>query len=329
MIHPSETRRDPSRADGSNHSGGPTRRTVMLGGAALTLTLAAPLGATRPGLAQSADVEGTALAKVGSREVVAFLDGRISLPAGVFQGASEQELTELIGGQAVEGFINAYVVRGPDNLVLVDAGGGSLVGPTAGNLRERMAEAGIDSSMIDVVLMTHLHPDHVGGLLGDGDLVAGDAQIVLHEREREHWMSDERMEAAGERGAGAFQAARATLEMFGERVVPIQGDGDVPGGMRSMELPGHTPGHTGFVVADGDESMLIWGDIVHAPPIQFARPEVTIGFDVDPDQARETRARVYDMVATDAIPVAGMHLAFPGIGRVVASGDAYAFEPLG
>ena len=302
-----------------------SRRSLMIGGASLSLALlAGPAGAQ----SETAAVEGTAAFRVGGREVVAFLDGVLSFPIGIFAGATDEELAELAGGQNLEGFINAFVVKGPDNLVLVDAGGGALVGPTAGKLGERMGAAGLDPAQIDVVLATHLHPDHVGGLLVEGGLVPEAAQLVVHEREIAHWRSDEAMAAAGERGAGAFTAARATLDMFGERVTPINADGDVPGGMRSVALFGHTPGHTGFMIDDGGQQMLIWGDIIHAPAIQFARPDVTIAFDVDPETAMATRTRVMDMVASEEMPVAGMHLAFPAAGRVARAETGYAFETL-
>ena len=308
------------------------RRTILIGGAAVTLSLAAGIGSAR---SQTATVEGVASFKVGSREGLAFLDGRVSLPAGAFSGAPDEDIRALIeGGEAVDAFVNAFVISGPDNVVLVDAGGGALLGPTGGNLAGRMDEAGIDPAMIDTVLVTHMHPDHIGGLIEEGTrLVPPEAQMVVHERELGFWSSDEMMQRVvaerGEEAANFFKAPRAAIAAFGERVVPIKGDGDVPGGMRSMELFGHTPGHTGFMIDDGGEQLLIWGDIVHAPAIQFARPEVTIAFDAVPEEASATRARVLDMAATDDLPVAGMHLAFPGIGRVSRDGTGYAFNPAG
>ena len=315
------------------HPTHPTRRTLMIGGATLALTLVAGADGARSESVETASVEGTVRIPVGGRELIGILDGNIALPAGLFSGATDEELGALLNGDAANGFINAFVVRGPDDTVLVDAGGGSLVGPSAGKLAERLGALGIGPGEIDLVLMTHLHPDHFGGLLTESALVREDAQLVLHERERAFWLDDENMRAAvranGEQAQGFFMAARGVLERFGERVTPINGDGDVPGGMRSVGLFGHTPGHTGYALDEGDETLLIWGDIVHAPAVQFPRPDVTIAFDVDPQAARATRLRAFDMAATDKMAVAGMHLAFPAVGRVeLRDGGGFAFVPV-
>lgn len=301
-----------------------TRRTLMIGGATITLTaLAAPaLGASHT----MATMSGTATATVGAREIVALLDGTIPLEIGAFSGATDEELRALIGGDTVEGFINAYVVKGGETNVLIDAGGAGFI-PSAGRLPDLLGEAGIEPSSIGTVLMTHLHPDHIGGLLNGLELP--EAELVVHERERTFWTSDENMAAAGEGAASFFEAARAVLDTFGDRVTTISGEGDVPGGATSMELFGHTPGHTGYVIADGDESALIWGDIIHAPAIQFPRPGVTISFDVDPEEAEATRRRVLDMAAADDMTIGGMHLVFPGVGKVTRAGEGYGFETMG
>ena len=295
-----------------------TRRSLLVGGAALTLTAAATSG---PVWAQ---VEGVARQKVGSLEVVALLDGRIPLAPGVFSGATDEEIAALIGTGPVDGYINAFAVIGPDGPVLIDAGAGALTGPTAGKLASLMASANIDPAAVTHFYATHIHPDHIGGLVGENALALPNAQMVVHENEQAFWTNDDVMKQAGDQAAPFFQAARGALASFGDRVATFTGE-EVPGPLAAMELFGHTPGHVGYRVADGDAQMLVWGDIIHAPALQFPRPDITIAFDVDASAAEATRKRVLDMAVADNVTVAGMHLVFPAIGQVEKKGDAYAF----
>ena len=298
-----------------------TRRSLLVGGTALTITaLAAPFGG-----AVLAQVEGVSRRKVGGLDVTALLDGRITLAANLLSGAPDEEIAKLIGGEAVEGYINAFVVDAPDGPVMIDAGAGGLTGPAAGRLPQLVAAAGIDPAAITTFYATHLHPDHIGGLVGDGALALPNARMVVHERERAFWTDDDVMKQAGEGNAAFFQAARGALAAFGDRVETFSGE-EVPGPLSAVALFGHTPGHVGYRVADGDQQMLVWGDIIHAPVVQFPRPAVTIAFDVDAAQAAETRKRALDMVTSDDMAVAGMHLVFPAMGQVTKSGEGYAFE---
>ena len=124
-----------------------------------------------------------------------------------------------------------------------------------------------------------------------------------------------------------FQAAREQMAPYRDRLRTFAGAGEIFPGVTAMPLHGHTPGHTGYMIASGRESLLIWGDIVHVPEIQVPRPEVTIEFDTDPAAAAATRRRVFDMVATDRLLIAGMHVHYPGFAHVVRSGASYALIP--
>ena len=319
MRHPDSPTRHAAAS-----SSGLTRRELLLGGTALSLGALAPRAFGQ----DTTTVEGVARRAVGDSEIVALLDGRIALQPELFAGASDDDIAALIAGDAVDGYINAFVVVTPNGTVMIDAGAGAAIGPSAGKLLARLEAAGVDPSDIGTLYVTHLHPDHIGGLVGEGAFALPNAEMVLHERERAFWFDDEMMAQSGEDAAPFFLAARAAVESFGERVATFSGS-TVPGPLEAMELFGHTPGHTGFTLADGDDALLLWGDIVHAPAVQFPRPEVTIAFDVDPPEAEATRQRVLDMTATDGVAVGGMHLVFPALGTVTRSGNAYAFETQG
>ena len=124
-----------------------------------------------------------------------------------------------------------------------------------------------------------------------------------------------------------FARAAATAAAYGDRVATFGADGEVLPGIASMALPGHTVGHTGFLLTSGDAGILVFGDAANSAAVQFTHPEAGIVFDTDPAQAAATRARLFDMLATDRTLVAGTHMPFPGIGHVARSGAAYAWVP--
>jgi len=305
------------------------RRSFMIGGAAVTLTLAAPAGAQAPATAQVAGVQRF---DVGDAVVTALSDGYIDLDLALFQGASPEEMNKLLARafQApgkVRGSVNAYVVAFPGRTILIDAGGGSGFAPTLGQVAGHLEAAGVAPGDIEAVAVTHLHPDHVGGLTdASGAPVFGNAELLVHETEIGFWRDDAIRGQAPEEAKAFFDMARKALDAYGERVRPVK-DGEVAPGLTATLLPGHTPGHTGFTVSSGDRALLVWGDIVHAPPLQFARPEIATGFDTDPELGRRTRAGAFDRAASDRLMVAGMHLFFPGVGHVVKAGTGYEFEP--
>jgi glyoxylase-like metal-dependent hydrolase (beta-lactamase superfamily II) len=216
---------------------------------------------------------------------------------------------------------------GGEQLVLVDSGCGGIMGPSLGLLTENLAAMGVAPDTIDTVLLTHLHPDHIGGLVDtEGKALLPNAELIVHEAELLFWQDDAVLAQASGDNVGFIQLARGVLAAYQGRVRAV-GAGEVLPGVAAVPEPGHTPGHTGWLIGSGGDALLIWGDIVHMPGVQFARPGAGMGFDIDGAQAIATRQRIMDMVATDRLPVAGMHLDFPAFGHVVRAAEGYAFVP--
>jgi glyoxylase-like metal-dependent hydrolase (beta-lactamase superfamily II) len=272
---------------------------------------------------------------VGSFEVIALNDGAIDLPVGMFLGADPAEAGKLLAARSLSPdksptAVNAFLVNTGDRLVLIDSGSGALMGPSTGRFAANLAAFGIDPASIDVVAMTHVHPDHFGGLLTAQKIAFPKAQFVISEADTKFWLDESIAAKAPADAKPFFDMARVHVSPYiaagnvrfiadGQEVVP---------GMTAHSAPGHTPGHTMYRVTSGNDTLLIWGDIIHSYALQFAHPDWAIAFDVEPPKAIATRQKVFDMVATDKLTIAGAHVPFPGIGHVAKSGTAYAYEPL-
>lgn len=269
---------------------------------------------------------------VGSAKVTALSDGFLSIDANAMIGITPEEFAEQLAkaflpGPAHPTGVNAYLVETGDRRVLIDVGTGTAFGPTLGQLSASMQAHGIDPASVDTVVATHLHPDHIGGVVGEAGNPFTAARLVVHPADIDFWGSDEIKAMAPAEFQPFFDMARGAVASFGERVETLEDGAEIAPGLTLTHLPGHTMGHSGVRVDSDGAQLMIFGDIVHVPPVQFAMPDVTIGFDTDQDMARETRLRTLDMLATDQMMVAGAHIGFPGMGHLVRHGQGYHFVP--
>jgi glyoxylase-like metal-dependent hydrolase (beta-lactamase superfamily II) len=243
-------------------------------------------------------------------------------------GATPQMIQTYLPDSVYPSAVNAFLVRMPDSNILVDAGYGR-------KLFDNLQSLGMTAGDINVVLLTHLHGDHIGGLLRDEQPAFAQAELYLSQPEYDYWMSDQAMQAVPDRRNGFLQA-RKMIAAYKEKLhlfLPADLGAEASAqpllpGVRGIAAYGHTPGHTAYLFESGGARLLIWGDVNHAMRIQMPCPDVTYARDTDPVQSVETRKRVLSYVATKNIPIAGMHIAFPGIGDVLSTGNgSYAFEP--
>jgi glyoxylase-like metal-dependent hydrolase (beta-lactamase superfamily II) len=194
-----------------------------------------------------------------------------------------------------------------------------------------LAAAGVDPAAIDVVILTHMHPDHVAGLLTTDKKVAfPNATVHVHEADYEFWASTEMAAKAPDDFKLFFEIARNAIRPYTDagKVMMLKDGNELVPGISAILAPGHTVGHTMLRLSSRGSDLLVWGDIVHNAALQFPEPDRALSFDTDQAMAIASRRRVFDMVATDRLMIAGAHLPFPGLGHVAKASAGYAYVPL-
>ncbi len=261
--------------------------------------------------------------KVGEFEVIPLEDASSTMNPGLFRGITTEEIEKIVPDGKIPSSINVFLLKGKDHTILVDTGLGES-GGRKGQMFAKLKEYGIDPGSIDTVLITHLHGDHFGGLTRGGEAAFPKAMVYLAKIEKDYWTGGEQPKNV---------AARAALAAYGDRVKTLEvGEEDLLSpttfeGVRGVGAFGHTPGHTLFLIESGGERLLIIGDLLHGAALQFPRPDVGIQYDTDVAEACRSRLKVLQWAAEKQVPVAGMHLPFPGIGTVEKDGDGYRFVP--
>lgn len=268
--------------------------------------------------------------KVGDMEVSALTDGVGEFAPAQFPTTDASEIEDLLaksGKSGIETNFNAFLVKGPNSITLIDAGARDLLGPKAGFLHEALAEVNVTASQVDHLVITHMHPDHHGGAISElGEPVFRNAQMTLGHTEYSYWNNELNFSGKGDHAEISYARSRKVLDAYRERLNVVADDADLGQGVWLIPLPGHTPGHSGVRVSSGAEQFVIMSDIVHAQDLQFVNPEISVVFDKDPELARNSRRTLLEQLCTDRIPCSGGHVLHPGIGYVERQGSGYIFS---
>ncbi|MBR0828212.1 MBL fold metallo-hydrolase [Bradyrhizobium manausense] len=319
------------------------RRHMLAGAAALGAAAITRLGTTPASAAvpqSGIQAPGFYRYKVGSFECTSINDGARTFPMPdkfVTNVPKEEALAAGDAAYMPKGMVtvpfNPQLINTGSKLVLIDSGNGAAnfeaskgaVGRTLQNL----AAAGVDPKSIDVVLLSHLHPDHTNGIrLADGGLAFPNAEIMVPVKDWEFWASEENAaKAPNDMMKNYFANVKKTFAGLESKVTKYEWGKEVAPGITSIATPGHTPGHTSFAVASGDAKVLIQSDVTNIPEFFLRNPDWHVVFDNDPAMAQATRHKFYDMAAAEKATVVGFHFTFPSVGHVEKDGAKYRLIP--
>jgi len=285
---------------------------------------------------QQKQVAGFHRTTVGAIEVTALLDATSTFDVHWLR-AQPTEIQPLAARQFQEheklaGTVAAFLINTGKQLILVDTGsGGFWGGPAMGHVTENLRASGYRPEQVDLVLLTHLHADHVAGLRNpNGTRKFPRATVSMLQAESDFWLSKEIGSKAPPEAKEFFDIAQASAKPYlaAGRWKPIAPGAEIVPGVRSRAIVGHTPGHTGYEFSSNGQSLLIIGDAVHVGQVQFERPDIGVVFDGDGATADKSRVALFEEAARSGQLIGGQHLPFPSLGRLRKEGSGYVWVPL-
>lgn len=273
--------------------------------------------------------------KVGDIEVTAIQDGFARRPLeGFIRNAELQDVQQalkeaFLPTDALPITFTSLVLKDRDRLTLIDTGNGDLGAPTTGVWMENFRAAGFDPLKVGTIVISHFHGDHINGLrLKDGTPVFPDAEVMLPAAEWSFWMDDARMNQAPEAMKGVFQNVRRVFAPIARDVRHYEPNQELVPGLTTIAAPGHTPGHTAYMLTSGQGKLMIMSDVTNHPALFVRNPDWAASFDLDGDQARQTRRRMLDIASSERSQVSFYHAPFPATGHIAKEGDRYRFVPV-
>ena len=276
------------------------------------------LGAMTAGSCVS-NTEGAYTSKVGQFQIFTLVESERTGNASILVGADEAVLSRYIPAQGFQHTANAFLVKTPNQNILIDSGTG------AGDvIIEKIKALGVQPEDINAVLITHLHGDHFGSLQRNGAAVFPNATVYLSAREFEYFTKTAPNQGAVNALAPYQTASRLTAINPGELAAPVE----ILPGVKAIAAYGHTPGHTIFQLENSGAKLLIIGDLLHVALVQFPVPEISATYDMDQNAAAQIRRQVLDYAAKNKIPVGGMHIVYPAVGSVEVDGTGFKFTPV-
>lgn len=318
-----------------------TRRHLLTTAAAAGA--AAALGPLPGGSAFAAPVgKGTGIYryKLGDFEIIQLMDGARTFPMPdkfVINVSQDQAIKAAAAAYMPEGKVtipfSPMIVNTGTKLVAIDTGNG--LGAHAGSkgavgqARINMEAVGIDPKKIDIVVISHFHGDHIGGLKNaDGSLAFPSAEIKVPAAEWAFWTDEANASKANGFNKGQFANVKKMLAGLADKVTKYEADKEVAPGITAIATPGHTPGHMSFAVVSGPKKILVQSDVTLIPSMFLNNPDWQVIFDNDPDVAVKTRHKMYDMAAAEKMVVSGYHFPYPCVGHVEKAGKGYRLVPV-
>jgi len=299
-----------------------------------SLLVSSPLLAAEQTAARDQQAPGYYRMTLGKLRITAVSDGTVTVPLNtLLTHVSPEKLREAMARDALtpqaETSINAYVIDDGKKRVLVDTGAGELFGRNGGHLLTNLAAAGYPAETIDTVLLTHIHADHSGGVSRAGKPAFPKAEVFVDKRDVDFWLNPANVNRVEASQAHTFAESERTLRpvINAGRLKTFLAPATLPGGIRAESTAGHTPGSVLYRVESEGQTLVLWGDIIHAKAVQMPEPDVAIHFDVNQQQAVSTRERILRQAADQGYWVAAAHISFPGLGHVQRDGQGYRWVP--